>query len=78
MRWCRPVIPVAREAEAGRSQVQSQAQQKQGTKQLSETRSLSKIQDRAGDVAQWLNVPEFNPQYQKKKKNHFPRSHPCF
>ena len=64
-----PVIPVAREAEAGGSQVQSQPQQKRGAEQLSETLSLNKIQNRAGDVAQWSSAPEFNPQYSKSKKS---------
>ncbi len=50
-------------AEAGGSQVQSQHQQKQGTKQLRETLSVNKIQHRAGDGAQWSNAPEFNPWY---------------
>ncbi|KAG3260536.1 hypothetical protein H1C71_015504 [Ictidomys tridecemlineatus] len=68
---CNPCI--SREAEAGGSRVQSQLQQKQGTKQLSETLSLNKIQNKPGDVAQWPSAPEFNPQYpsphsSKKKK----------
>ena len=48
-----PVIPAAQGAKAGGSQVQSQPQRKQGPEQLSETLSLNKIQNRAGDVAQW-------------------------
>ncbi|KAG3285855.1 hypothetical protein H1C71_009481, partial [Ictidomys tridecemlineatus] len=42
--------------------VQSQPQQKQVAKQLSETLSLNKkIQNRAGDVTQWPSDPECNP-----------------
>ncbi len=59
--WHMPVIPVAREADARGSQVLGQPQQKQGTKQLSETPSVHKIQNGAGDVAQWSSAPEFNP-----------------
>ncbi len=50
--WCTPVMPVAQEAEAGESQVQSQPQEKQGAKQSSETLSLNKIQTRVG---MWLS-----------------------
>ena len=55
------VIPAAQEAEAGGSRVQSQPQQQQGTSQLSETLSLNKAQNRAGDAAQWSSAPEFSP-----------------
>uniref|UniRef100_A0A8C6EZA0 Lysophospholipase D GDPD3 n=1 Tax=Marmota marmota marmota TaxID=9994 RepID=A0A8C6EZA0_MARMA len=44
VQWCTLVIPAAKEAEAGRSRVESQPQQQQGAKQLSETLSLNKIQ----------------------------------
>ena len=53
----KPVIPGAQESETEGSQVQSQPQQ------LSETLSLNKIQKGAGDVAQWLSAPGFNPWY---------------
>ncbi len=49
--WHMPVIPTVWETETGGLQVQSQTQQKQGTKQLSEALSLNKIQNKAGDVA---------------------------
>ncbi len=62
------IYTYAREAEAGRSLVQSQPQQKQGAKQLSDTLSLNKIQNRAGDAAQWLSASEFNPSTLPKKK----------
>uniref|UniRef100_A0A8C9PWJ1 Uncharacterized protein n=1 Tax=Spermophilus dauricus TaxID=99837 RepID=A0A8C9PWJ1_SPEDA len=52
---------VTLEAEPGGLQIQSQSQELGDTKQLSETLSLNKIQNRARDVAQWLSVPEFNP-----------------
>ncbi|MFY0304424.1 hypothetical protein V4Y02_23515, partial [Escherichia coli] len=42
---------------------QSQPQQWQGAKQLSETLSLNKIQNQAEDVAQWLSAPEFHTCY---------------
>ena len=58
-----PVIPAAGKAETGESQVQSQPQQKQSAKQLSETLSLNKIQNRARDVAQWLSATDFYPWY---------------
>ncbi len=60
-----PINPAAPEAEEGGSRVQSQPQLKQGPKQLNETLSLNKIQNRAGNMTQWLSVPEFNSQYQK-------------
>ncbi len=52
MRWRTPVIPEAWKAEAGGSRIQSQPQQKLGPKQLSDTLSLNKTQNWAGDVAQ--------------------------
>ena len=58
----------AQEAEAEGFWVQSQAQKTWGTKQLSETLSLNKIQNRAGDVAHWSSAPEFNPLYPQNKK----------
>ena len=56
-----PINPEARDAEGGGWQVQIQPQQKRGPKQLSETLSLNKIQNRAGDGAQWPSTTEFNP-----------------
>ena len=44
----------AQEAEAGGSQVQSQPQQQPGAKQLSETLSLNKIQNKTRNVVQGL------------------------
>ncbi len=52
-----PVIAASREAEAGGWRIESQLQQKQGAKQLNETLSLSRIQNRAGHVAWWLSAP---------------------
>ncbi len=40
----------------------------QGTKQFSEILSLNKIQNRAGDVAQWFSAPEFNPHTKKEEE----------
>ena len=44
------------------------SKQWQGAKQLSETLSLNKIQNRAGDMAQWSSAPEFNPWHHPSKK----------
>ncbi len=56
-----PVIPANWEAETGGLRVQSQPQRWRGPKQLSETPSLNKIQNGAGDAAQWSSAPEFIP-----------------
>ena len=61
VQWHTPVILVTQEAEAGGFQVQGQPQQQQDTKQCNETLSLNKIQNRTGDVAQWLSSPGSNP-----------------
>ncbi len=74
MQWRTPVIAVAWEAEAGGSKVQSQPQQKRGPKPLGETLSLNKMQNRAGDVVQWLSAPEFNSQLPKRKKKTFKKT----
>ena len=66
--WYTPVIPVVCKAEAGGLPDQSQLQQWQGTKQLNETLSLNKIQNRTGNVVQWLSAPELNPWYPPPNK----------
>ena len=44
-----------------------QSQQWGGTKQLSETLSLNKVQDKTGDVAHRLGTPEFSQSPVPKK-----------
>ena len=67
---------MAREAEAGGSHVQSWPQQEQSAnKQLSETLSLNKIQNRAEDVAQWSSAPEFNLGYLSTTEKNLKSAH---